>query len=97
MGAGTGGAGCISGGGGGTASPVLTASCTNCKYAGTSGVRGFSGSLSCISRTCSKIEANLLASSWYSSGVPGAAVGTTVATVSSSGDFPGLSESLSSN
>ena len=29
--------------------------------------------------------------------MPGAAVGTTVATVSSSGDFPGLSESLSSN
>ena len=35
--------GSSSGGGGGTLTPNLTASCTNCKYLGSSGVAGSSG------------------------------------------------------
>jgi hypothetical protein len=44
--------GCASGGGGGTFSPVSIACSTSCKYASSSGVRGFSGSLSWISNSC---------------------------------------------
>jgi len=40
------------GGGGGTSKPASTASCIKCRYAGSCGVRGFSGSLSSRSKTC---------------------------------------------
>jgi hypothetical protein len=44
--------GCTSGGGGGTFSPASIACSTSCRYASSSGVRGFSGSLSWISNPC---------------------------------------------
>jgi len=46
------GSGSAKGGGGGTFKPASTACSTSCKYAGTCGVRGFSGSLSSKSKTC---------------------------------------------
>jgi hypothetical protein len=44
--------GCASGNGGGTFSPASIACSTSYKYAGSSSVRGFSGSLSWISNLC---------------------------------------------
>jgi hypothetical protein len=44
--------GCASDGGGGMFNPALIACSTSCKYASSSGVRGFSGSLSWISNLC---------------------------------------------
>ena len=44
--------GSSSGGGGGTLIPNSTASCTNSKYLGSSGVAGSSGCRSWTSRTC---------------------------------------------
>jgi len=49
---GSSGSGSAKGGGGGTLKPASTASCIKCRYAGSSGVRGFSGSLSSKSKTC---------------------------------------------
>jgi len=44
--------GSAKGGGGGMSKPASTASCIKCRYAGSCGVRGFSGSLSSKSKMC---------------------------------------------
>jgi len=49
---GSSGSGSAKGGGGGMSKPASTASCIKCRYAGSCGVRGFSGSLSSKSKTC---------------------------------------------
>ena len=53
---------CVSGGGEGTLSPSWYISSTRCRYAGSSGWFGSSGSQSSMSSTCSKMPANMSAS-----------------------------------
>jgi hypothetical protein len=57
--------GATSGGGGGTLTPASTACSISCWYAGSSGVRGFSGSLSWTSSPCWSC-ASRTGSSWCS-------------------------------